>query len=152
MDRRRLAAQVVADFIEWSFRLMRRASADTGLSFVQLLVLRTLSTRGPMRMGAASDDLALADGVMTGVVDRLQERGLVERLRDPADRRAILIGLTPEGEAFARSTIAPYEKALETIFEGMEEEAVEQIAERIQRLARGVPIETPIETPMETRR
>jgi DNA-binding MarR family transcriptional regulator len=34
---------------------------------------------------------------MTGIIDRLMERGLVTRERDPNDRRALLVELTPEG-------------------------------------------------------
>lgn len=141
MDRHEAASNVVASFLVWSSRTLRRLSTDTGLSFVQLLLIRNLEARGPMRMGAASDDLALADGVMTGVVDRLEERGLVERVKDPKDRRAILIGLTEEGHRLARATLVPYEEALKQIFAGMDIEAVERFAEGFERLARGAQVE-----------
>ena len=139
-DIRLAASRVVADFLVWSSRTLRRLSTDSGLSFVQLLLIRNLSARGPMRMGEASEDLALADTVMTGVVDRLEERGLVSRDRDPADRRAIRIGLTPAGQRLARKTLAPYEHALSEIFAGIDQEAVEHIVEGFDRLARGIPI------------
>lgn len=121
----------------WSSRTLRQLSAETRLSFVQLLLIRNLATRGPMRMGEASEDLALADGVLTGVVDRLEERGLAVRTKDPDDRRAILIGLTDSGKDLARSAMKPYEVALEQIFSEMDLEAVERFTEGFERLARG---------------
>jgi DNA-binding MarR family transcriptional regulator len=41
---------------------------------------------------------------LTGLVDRLEIRGLVERRPDPADRRVRLLALTHEGEAVSRQT------------------------------------------------
>jgi DNA-binding MarR family transcriptional regulator len=134
------ASRTVANFLVWSSRTLRRLAADTGLSFVQLLLVRILEARGPMRMGAASEDLALSDNVMTGVVDRLEERGLVNRSTDPKDRRAIQIGLTTAGRRLARSTLEPYEEALKEIFSGMEIETVDRFAESFERLAKGLPL------------
>lgn len=138
MDPRSAASQVVASFLVWSSRTLRHLSADTGLSFVQLLLIRNLAARGPLRMGAASEDLALADGVMTGVVDRLEERGVVSRMGDPTDRRATLIGLTRSGEQLARRTLEPYEQAVREIFTRMDDEAVEAFTQGMERLARGL--------------
>jgi DNA-binding MarR family transcriptional regulator len=134
------ASRTVANFLVWSSRTLRRIAADTGLSFVQLLLVRILEARGPMRMGAASEDLALSDNVMTGVVDRLEERGLVTRSTDPKDRRAIQIGLTNAGRRLARSTLEPYEEALKGIFSGMEIETVDRFAQSFERLAKGLPL------------
>jgi DNA-binding MarR family transcriptional regulator len=88
-------------------------------------------------MGEASDDLVLADGVLTGVVDRLEEQGLVARSKDPVDRRAIQIGLTERGKALTRSAMKPYEVALQQIFSEMDLEAVERFTEGFERLAQG---------------
>jgi DNA-binding MarR family transcriptional regulator len=38
---------------------------------------------------------------LTGVLDRLDRRGLIERTANPADRRSVLVGLTPSGRAAA---------------------------------------------------
>lgn len=93
-------------------------------------------------MGEASEDVMLADGVMTGVVDRLEERGVVERLKDKSDRRATLIALTPKGHRLAREIIAPYEEALNQIFSGLDDEAVEKFAQGFERLASDLSLKT----------
>lgn len=142
MNLEEAASRTVSNFLVWSSRTLRRLSAEAGLSFVQLLLIRSLEARGPMRMGEASEDIALADGVMTGVVDRLEERGLVERLKDTSDRRATLISLTFEGHRLARAIVEPYEEALKKIFLGMDEEAVERFAMGFERLASERPLTT----------
>ena len=52
-----------------------------------------------MRPGALAEHLRIAPRSATEVVDDLQERGLVERAPDPADRRATLVRLTEAGAA-----------------------------------------------------
>ncbi len=49
--------------------------------------------------GELAADLELSSGAMTSRLDRLEQAGYVRRLPDPADRRGIVIELTPEGSA-----------------------------------------------------
>ncbi|SCF13181.1 DNA-binding transcriptional regulator, MarR family [Micromonospora purpureochromogenes] len=59
--------------------------------------LAVLGRHGPMRLSALADHLHIAPRSTTEVVDGLEERGLVARHPDPADRRATLVTLTDEG-------------------------------------------------------
>jgi DNA-binding MarR family transcriptional regulator len=61
--------------------------------------LAVLLRHGPMRPGALAEHLRIAPRSATEVVDDLQQRGLVERAPDPADRRATLVNLTAAGTA-----------------------------------------------------
>jgi DNA-binding MarR family transcriptional regulator len=64
----------------------------------QAIALRNLA-EGPVAMGAMADRLQCDASNMTGIADRLEERGLVERRADPADRRRVVLALTDEGRA-----------------------------------------------------
>jgi DNA-binding MarR family transcriptional regulator len=77
---------------------VRRLTLDRReLSLTAAATLLTLRRSGPARL----TDLALVEGVsqpsMTALVGRLADSGLVQRGTDPADRRAVLIALTPAG-------------------------------------------------------
>jgi DNA-binding MarR family transcriptional regulator len=62
----------------------------------QLMVLKILDEPRPMRDVAAA--MACDSSNLTGITDRLEERGLVQRTADPADRRVKLLVLTEAGE------------------------------------------------------
>lgn len=64
--------------------------------------------------GALSRELGLASASTTQVIDRLAARGLVERAADPADRRRVLVAVTPAANA---SGIATFGALLEGIRE-----------------------------------
>lgn len=68
-----------------------------------VLVLSALDLNGPMRPGALSDVTGMSSAGMTGVLDRLEQRKLVERAGGvPGDRRGVLVRLTPEGRKAIR--------------------------------------------------
>jgi DNA-binding MarR family transcriptional regulator len=63
----------------------------------QARALRTLGHHDVLRPGELARKLRIAPRSATEVVDDLEQRGMVERRPDPADRRAVLVGLTAHG-------------------------------------------------------
>ena len=72
------------------------------LSLVQLMVVTVLEHHGPVPMTRLAVALDVSDASATGIVDRMERRGLLERRRDGADRRRVIVALTDEGEAIFR--------------------------------------------------
>jgi DNA-binding MarR family transcriptional regulator len=84
-------------------RFMARDLAGYGLTPPQFMALMALdSAAGCTRMGILAEEARQSSAAMTGIVDRLCERGLVERRRDPADRRSVVVRLTASGEQLLR--------------------------------------------------
>ncbi|MFS4580553.1 MarR family winged helix-turn-helix transcriptional regulator [Phaeobacter sp. C3_T13_0] len=67
------------------------------LSRIECHVLARL--RNPCRMGELARMLQTVPSSVTTAADRLEAQGLIQRSRDPQDRRAWLLSLTPEGTA-----------------------------------------------------
>ncbi len=84
--------------------------------------------REPLRMGELGALLGLSSGAITGTVDRLEARGLVERRRDGEDRRRTYLRLTPEGEAAAVDFYRASALRLEQAVAGFDHEEREVIA------------------------
>jgi len=88
---------------------------DYGLQWWQYDVLSSLRRQGkPYRMAATELAAAsmLTSGAMTNRIDRLEHKGLVRRLHDPADRRRVLVELTRQGlERVEHATKARFEIA-----------------------------------------
>lgn len=72
---------------------------DYDLTLQQLRVFAFILTRGRMSIGTVADALGIKPNVATGIVQRLVDRGLVERREDPDDRRIRLITVTDRGLA-----------------------------------------------------
>ena len=63
----------------------------------QLTVLFHLYYHGDRIMRQIAEKLRVSDPTATGIIDRLTEKGLVERFRDLEDRRRVIVGLTETG-------------------------------------------------------
>lgn|SRR5690625_868016 len=80
---------------------------DTGLSVIQFATLATLIRSGSDSQNSLGRSVGSDAATMTGVVQRLKRRGLVEIHADPADRRMKTISITDEGrEVYERGARA----------------------------------------------
>lgn len=79
-----------------------------GLSVTDLKALDLLQRFGPLTAGEMAIHTGLASASVTSLIDRLQRRRLVRRLRDPSDRRLVVVSLTPR----VQDSIAPYFESL----------------------------------------
>jgi DNA-binding MarR family transcriptional regulator len=89
-----LVEQVVDELTAWNPREFITAFQrwhQGAISLVHLNVLTMLEASGPMSMGRLSESLDISVASMTGVIDRMEARGLVQRRRDADDRRVILV-------------------------------------------------------------
>jgi DNA-binding MarR family transcriptional regulator len=87
-------------------RLIKQFAAEDiwdDLSMREYDVLYTLSKcDGPLRIGELHRHLLLSQPALSRMVDRLAERGLIDRQADPVDRRGVRLSLTPAGLAKQR--------------------------------------------------
>ncbi len=89
-----------------------------GLTVPQTAVMQAIVNREGITLKDLSHAVSLAHSTVSGIVDRLEERGLLARRADPADGRVSRIYATPVVARFVRSTIpglrrGPLGRALE---------------------------------------
>lgn len=83
------------------FRLARELNATSsgeGLTPSQASVLGLIAFRGPLGLAELTELEGLNPTMLSRVVRKLDEDGLIERLPDPSDLRAVRVAITPAGE------------------------------------------------------
>jgi DNA-binding MarR family transcriptional regulator len=65
-----------------------------GLNRTDYRCLDVLDQRGRLTAGQIAEALSMSPGAITAVVDRLERRGLVRRIRDDHDRRRVMVEMT----------------------------------------------------------
>ena len=91
--------------------VLNKVGAENDLSLTQLRVLAILRDRR-LRMTALADYLGLEKSTMTGLVDRAEKRGLLERAPSPTDGRAVDVFLSPDGAELAERLYAEVGRSL----------------------------------------
>lgn len=114
-----MEASIETEVLSAIRRLIRATDVDskqlarqTNLSTSQLLVLQLLADEPALTVGAIADSVGLAQGTVTSMIDRLEERELVQRKRGDNDRRHVNVSLTAAGQSLQQQ--AP--TALQTRF------------------------------------
>lgn len=89
--------------------------ANTGMCFSDFAILEALLHKGSLPVNALAPLVNLTSGSMTTAIDRLQDRGLVRRASDPADRRARIVHLTADGRRLIERVFARHSADMEAI-------------------------------------
>lgn len=117
----------------WARMALELAAAGHELTFSQFMTIKKLAG------GIASvTDLARAadlnPGAMTRLLDKLEARGLIERVADPADRRALHIHLTDAGIAIWRDIDQCGQRVRERALDGMDEATRAQLTRLLEQV------------------
>lgn len=114
------------------------AVARGGLTGPQQSAMRALVNSNGMSLKQLSQELGLAHSTVSGIIDRLQKQGLVERQSDDADQRSSRIVVTEQVRNFLRRTwpsleLHPLSKALSAATEA-ERKGIEDGIRTLRRL------------------
>jgi len=101
-----------------------------------------VQSNGPLTAGRIAELTGLSTGAVTGVIDRLEKVGLVHRVRDPEDRRKVLVAVVPgASERFAplfqsafdwlREMLAQFSPAERKVIERYQNVMLEQLRAEI---------------------
>jgi DNA-binding MarR family transcriptional regulator len=98
---------------------------DRGTTMTQLRVMHLIRQKCDPSTGELALDLHIRPATLTGLADRLEQKGLIRRWADTNDRRVVRIGITPEGDQLLDDAFAAGKASLEAIFARMTPEEIE---------------------------
>jgi DNA-binding MarR family transcriptional regulator len=119
--------------------------ARTGLTNSQFDIIATLGNTSGMTFKELGERTLITKGTLTGVVNRLQEKGLVKRISHLQDRRSTLVQLTAKGEAEFARVFAPqvaYCKQSFVNYQNQDFEALEKELSKLHLSLTGHPPKT----------
>ena len=106
----------------------------SGLTPPQFDIVVTLGNTDGMTFKELGNRTLITKGTLTGVVDRLEARGLVARAASPTDGRSTLVRLTPEGEHLFQRVFEPHLAFLAPAFESLPECGRRELEKRLRQL------------------
>ena len=117
---------------EYSKAILRK----TGLSGPQLWALTVLDGTPALSLNALSERLFAHPSTVSGIVDRLEQRGAVRRAPDPEDGRGIRLSLTPVGRRLVRRSPPPVQLGLRRALEEMPTPQLRRLRFSLDQLVR----------------
>lgn len=108
--------------------------ARHGLSTGEFAILEVLYHKGPLLLGEVQRKILVSSGGITYLVDRLEEKGLVERRPCDEDRRAMWATLTDEGAAFIAAIFPDHAQRMRHAVAGLSPAERQQAATLLRKL------------------
>lgn len=118
--------------------IFQRTTEDSRLTTSQVSIMNQLRQRGPSRVSTIAQAELIRMPTASNALYQLEARGLVERHRDKADRRGVLVALTTAGEEELAEVSTRRAEALAEILRWLDAEGLEsasQMSALIQKLA-----------------
>jgi MarR family 2-MHQ and catechol resistance regulon transcriptional repressor len=116
-----------------------RAARDVarhGLTLAEFAVMEALYHKGQLLLGEVQKKILVSSGGVTYLVDRLEQRGLVERRLCAEDRRARYAALTADGQAFMSRIFPEHAECITEVASALTIEQQQQVTALLRDLGR----------------
>ncbi|MEH6576412.1 MAG: MarR family transcriptional regulator [Amphritea sp.] len=113
----------------------KRIVKACGLTIPQVMLLRSIKNLGDVTVKRLSDEVSLSQATVTTILNRLEDRHLVERIRSTTDRRIVNARLTDKGDEVLETAPPLLHEAFIDRLENLEGWEQTQILSSLQRIA-----------------
>jgi len=113
----------------------KRLSKNAGLTGPQLLIMRTIRDLGEVTIGTIAEKVSLSQATVTTILDRLEHRQLVYRVRSTQDKRKVHAHLTEGGADILSRAPNPLQEDFIKKFQSLHEWEQNMILASLQRVA-----------------
>jgi DNA-binding MarR family transcriptional regulator len=120
---------LLAECLQGFERFSGESVRQTGLTHAQFDIIATLGNTPGMSYKELGERTLITKGTLTGVIERLEHKGLVERERNSDDKRSFFVRLTPAGDELFRLVfpqVVAHGKQLFTAYAAADFDALEQ--------------------------
>jgi DNA-binding MarR family transcriptional regulator len=113
----------------------------SGLTVPQAIVLQAIRTLGEVTTGRLAGHVELSQATLTVILDRIEQRGLIERYRSAADRRVVHTRLTADGQALLRCAPPLLDQRFTDAFRALEPQERLRIVRNLEQVASMMGVE-----------
>jgi DNA-binding MarR family transcriptional regulator len=113
----------------------RNLAKSFGLTGPQIIILKTLAKRPNVMVGEIAREISLSQATVTTILDRLERKGMAEKRRDEADKRRVLVNITPKGMQILEQNPSILQEQFLREFGKLREWEQTQILSTLQRIA-----------------
>ena len=113
----------------------KQLNKNIGLTGPQLMVLRFVGQKPRVMVRQIANNINLSPATVTNILDRLEARSVVERVRSTEDKRRVGVFLTEQGQRILKTAPMPFQEHFTNRFSQLEEWEQSQMVATMQRLA-----------------
>jgi MarR family transcriptional regulator, 2-MHQ and catechol-resistance regulon repressor len=109
---------------------------ETGIDDTDFRILEALLNKGPLPVNTIGPKVHLTPGSISTAVDRLVERGLVNRVESPEDRRVRIVSLTPKGKRLIAPIFRKHSAEIARVFADASQKELRTLERMLKKIGR----------------
>jgi L-2,4-diaminobutyric acid acetyltransferase len=113
----------------------KRLNRQAGLTIPQTVLMNAIASHPGATLGDITQRISLSQATVSTIIDRLEERKLVERQRNQRDKRVVNVRLTEAGVLLLAKTPAPLQQVFVRHFDNLEQQQQGAIIDSLQAVA-----------------
>ena len=119
------------------FQQFKASLAKYDVTPVQYGVLKCLWSQDCQNPSQIAGSLFLDASTITGILDRMENKGMIKRIADPKDKRSLKVVLTERGRLLEEPVTEIIEEENKKVLQALNEEEREKLAEYLNRISSG---------------
>ncbi|HKF54759.1 MAG TPA: MarR family transcriptional regulator [Blastocatellia bacterium] len=135
--------EILSSFADFMFQTMvegyQKFLSEVDLTMVQAQVIRLLYS-GHLSIGELAAELGISAPAVTQLTDRLIRKRLIERRSMPADRRSVIVILTPKGKRAVDRFREKRGDAVRALLEGLDERERAEVTNSLAKILRAMEV------------
>lgn len=113
----------------------KKLERESGLTGPQLLIIQLIGTQGEMTPGVIAREVSLSQATVTSILDRLERKNLLQRVRSTYDKRKVMVSLTEAGSRALESAPTLMQESFIRSFNKLEDWEQSLILSSLQRVS-----------------
>lgn len=126
----------IFDLVLTFSKMLNFNSEIENLRAIELYVLLYIAQRGPQKMSELAQTFSMTRSNITFLIDSIEEKGFVTRIRSDEDRRVIMIDLTEKGKGIYEQILSDFSKLINEVSSHIPPEDLLVMADGFERLSR----------------
>lgn len=113
---------------------VHKPCGEMNLTGPQAMLVGIIAHYGGMKISDLSEKMGLSNSTVSGIVDRLEKHGIVERIRSSDDRRVVQVNVTSEHKAHVKNKFEVIEQKFEDVMNKATDDEVKKVFEGLEIL------------------
>lgn len=127
-------AMLIREIYSSTMNIISSSLRDSGLTHQQIMIIKLIAHNGEVNISQICEEMSLAKGTVSGIVQRLEALGYVEKVKHELDKRNTYVRFSEKGTKFAKEFRYKINESFNKVFENFTEEEGIRLKEELKKL------------------
>ncbi|RDY24550.1 MarR family transcriptional regulator [Romboutsia maritimum] len=127
-------AMLIKEIYSSTMEIVSTSLKDSGLTHQQIMIIKLIAHKGEVNISELCEEMSLAKGTISGIVQRLESAGYVKKVKYEKDKRNTYVAFSDKGLDFAKEFRNKINESFDKIFENFTDEEITEVRKNLLKI------------------